>query len=119
MQKDNRFFDDLSKFLNGLAGTMAGMGREAQSTASERAREWFDGMDFVSREEFDAVKAMAATAREEADALKARVDALEKGTKPKAPAKKAPVKKAPAKKAPVRKPAAKKASPRKPAAPKT
>ena len=114
MQKDNRFFDDLSKFLNGLAGTMAGMGREAQSTARERAREWFDGMDFVSREEFDAVKAMAATAREEADALKARVDALEKGTKPKAPAKKAPVKKAP-----VRKPAAKKASPRKPAAPKT
>jgi BMFP domain-containing protein YqiC len=40
-------------------------------------REWIGGMDFVSREEFDAVKAMAAKAREENDALRARVVALE------------------------------------------
>jgi BMFP domain-containing protein YqiC len=77
MQSENRFFDDMSKMLNGFAGTMAGMGREAEAAMRERAREWIAGMDFVSREEFEAVKAMAAAARDEADALKARLDALE------------------------------------------
>ena len=77
MQSQNRFFDDLSKVLNGLAGTVAGVGREAESSARERAKEWFGGMDFVSRDEFDAVKEMAAKARAEADALKKRIDALE------------------------------------------
>jgi BMFP domain-containing protein YqiC len=77
MQSDNRIFDDLSKFVNGAAGTISGMGREAESSARTRAREWIGGLDFVSREEFDAVKAMAAAARDENDALKARLDALE------------------------------------------
>lgn len=82
MQSQNRIFDDLSKFLNGAAGTVAGMGREAEAAARERAREWIGGLDFVSREEFDAVKAMAATARDEVDALKARLEKLEaKGVK--------------------------------------
>lgn len=83
MQADNRLFDDFAKFVNGAAGTFAGMGREAQDSARARAREWIGGLDFVSREEFDAVKAMASAARDEADALKARLDALEaKGTGP-------------------------------------
>ena len=43
----------------------------------ERARSWIGGLDFVSRDEFEAVKAMAAAARDEADALRARLDALE------------------------------------------
>lgn len=77
MQSENRFFDDLAKLVNGAAGTVAGMGREFESTARERAKEWIGGMDFVSREEFDTVKAMAATAREEVELLKARLDALE------------------------------------------
>jgi BMFP domain-containing protein YqiC len=77
MQSENRLFDDVVKFVNGAAGTLAGMGREAEAATRERAREWIGGMDFVSREEFDAVKAMAAAARDEADALKARLDALE------------------------------------------
>ncbi|PCD01718.1 hypothetical protein COC42_16535 [Sphingomonas spermidinifaciens] len=77
MQTENRLFDDLAKILNGAAGTIAGMGREAESAARERAREWIGGLDFVSRDEFEAVKAMAAAARDENDALKARVDALE------------------------------------------
>jgi BMFP domain-containing protein YqiC len=77
MQTENRIFDDLSKLINGAAGTIAGMGREAESAARERAREWIGGMDFVSRDEFEAVKAMAAAARDEADALKARIAALE------------------------------------------
>lgn len=98
MQSQNKFFDDLAKVLNGLAGTMAGVGREAESSARERAKEWFGGMDFVSREEFDAVKDMAAKARAEADALKKRIEALEKGGA-KAPAAKRPA----AKRTPARK----------------
>ena len=77
MQSENRLFDDLVKFVNGAAGTLAGMGREAEAASRERAREWIGGLDFVSRDEFEAVKAMAAAARDEADALKARLDALE------------------------------------------
>ncbi|WP_230483772.1 accessory factor UbiK family protein [Sphingomonas sp. Leaf21] len=77
MQADNKLFDDFAKVMNGLAGTVAGMGREAESSARSRAREWIGGLDFVSREEFEVVKAMAVAARDEADALKARLDALE------------------------------------------
>jgi BMFP domain-containing protein YqiC len=77
MQTDNRLFDDLVKIVNGAAGTFAGMARETEATARERAREWIGGLDFVSREEFEAVKAMAAAARDDADALKARVAELE------------------------------------------
>lgn len=77
MQSENRLFDDFVKMVNGVAGTMAGMGREAEASTREKMREWMAGMDFVSRDEFDAVKAMAAAAREENEALKARVAALE------------------------------------------
>ena len=77
MQADNKIFDDFVKFVNGAAGTLAGVGREAEAGARSRAKEWIGGLDFVSREEFDAVKAMAAAARDDADALRARLDALE------------------------------------------
>jgi BMFP domain-containing protein YqiC len=84
MQSENRFFDDLGKIINGAAGTIAGVGREFEANAKEKAREWMAGMDFVSREEFEAVKVMAATAREECEQLKARLDALERNSVPKA-----------------------------------
>lgn len=77
MQSQNKIFEDLSKIVNGAAGTLAGMGREAEASARERAKEWIGGLDFVSRDEFEAVKAMAAAARDEVDALRARLDALE------------------------------------------
>lgn len=77
MQSQNRLFDDLAKVLNGAAGTVAGMTREAQTAMQDRAREWIGGLDMVSREEFEAVKAMAVAAREENEALKARIAALE------------------------------------------
>lgn len=77
MQSDNRFFDDFVKMVNGAAGTIAGVGREAEAGARARAKEWIGGLDFVSRDEFEAVKAMAVAARDEADALRARLDALE------------------------------------------
>ncbi|MES2057822.1 MAG: accessory factor UbiK family protein [Pseudomonadota bacterium] len=77
MQSDNKLFDDFVKFVNGAAGTLAGVGREAEAGARSRAKEWIGGLDFVSRDEFEAVKAMAAAARDDADALRARLDALE------------------------------------------
>ena len=81
MQSENRLFDDLAKLVNGAAGTIAGMGREAEAATREKAREWIGGLDFVSRDEFEAIKAIAIAAREEADALKARLDALEAASK--------------------------------------
>ena len=86
MQSENRLFDDFVKVMNGAAGTLAGMTREAQAAMQDRARDWIGGLDLVSREEFEAVKAMAVAAREENEALKARLDALE-GTGKAAPAK--------------------------------
>ena len=76
MQSENKMFDDFVKMVNGFAGTMAGMGREAESSAREKMREWMAGADFVGRDEFEAVKAMAAAARDENEALKARIVAL-------------------------------------------
>ncbi|MGI8704522.1 MAG: accessory factor UbiK family protein [Sphingomicrobium sp.] len=77
MQSENRLFDDFVKMMNGVAGTMAGMGREAEDSMREKMREWVGGMDFVSRDEFDAVKAMAAAAREENEILRSRIASLE------------------------------------------
>jgi BMFP domain-containing protein YqiC len=77
MQSENPLIADFVKIANSAAGTFAGMTREAREGARERMKEALGGLDFVSRDEFDAVKAMAATAREQAEALEARVAALE------------------------------------------
>ena len=87
MQSQNRIFDDLVKMMNGVAGTMAGVGREAEASMRDKMREWVGGMDFVSREEFEAVKAMAVAARDENEALAKRIAELEAGAKPAAAAK--------------------------------
>ncbi|MGZ3199417.1 MAG: accessory factor UbiK family protein [Croceibacterium sp.] len=77
MQSENPLLADFVKMANSAAGTFAGMTREAREGARERFKEALGGLDFVSREEFDAVKDMAAKAREENEALAARVAALE------------------------------------------
>lgn len=82
MQSQNRFFEDLAKLATGAAGTLAGVGREMEGSMRQAFERMVGGMDLVTREEFDAVKAMAATARAEAEALKARLDALEGKTTP-------------------------------------
>ena len=73
MQSQSKFFDDLAKVVNGAAGTFAGMVREGEAGAKERAREWIGGLDFVSRDEFDATRDLLMAARAEIDALKAKV----------------------------------------------
>ena len=77
MQSENPLIADFVKMANSAAGTLAGMTREARENARERMKEALGGLDFVSREEFDAVKAMAAKAREENEKLAERVAALE------------------------------------------
>jgi BMFP domain-containing protein YqiC len=86
MQTENRLFDDFVRMMNGAAGTFAGMTREAQASFKERVKEWVGGMDFVTRDEFEAVKAMAIAARDENDALLARIAALEAAAAPSSPA---------------------------------
>ena len=76
MQSQNKFFDDLAKVVSGAAGTVAGMARETEAAARERAREWIGGLDLVSREEFEAQKDLLAAARAEIETLKARLDAM-------------------------------------------
>lgn len=77
MQSQNRMFDDFVKMMNGAAGTFAGMTREAEGAFRDRVRDWIGGLDMVSRDEFEAVKAIAVAAREEAQGLRTRIEALE------------------------------------------
>lgn len=77
MQSENPIIADFVRLANSAAGTLAGMTRETRDSARERMREAMGGLDFVSREEFDAVKDMAARAREENEKLAERIAALE------------------------------------------
>lgn len=77
MQSENPLIADLVKVANSAAGTFAGMTREAREGAREKMKQALGGLDFVSREEFDAVKDMAATAREKVEILEAKIIALE------------------------------------------
>jgi BMFP domain-containing protein YqiC len=77
MQSENPLIADFVKLANSAAGTLAGMTREARQGARERMKEALGGLDFVSREEFDAVKDMASRCREDCAKLEARIAALE------------------------------------------
>jgi BMFP domain-containing protein YqiC len=77
MQSENPLIADFVKIANAAAGTFAGMTREAREGARERMKEALGGLDFVSREEFDAVKDLAANAREKVEILEAKIAALE------------------------------------------
>jgi len=77
MQSENPLIADFVKLANAAAGTFAGMTREAREAARERMKGALGGLDFVSREEFDAVKDMASRCREDCTKLEARIAALE------------------------------------------
>ncbi|MCA0204502.1 MAG: accessory factor UbiK family protein [Proteobacteria bacterium] len=80
MQPGNKIFDDLSKLMTNAMGVAQGARAEAETAMKSIMDRWFADRDFVSREEFDAVRAMAQKAREENEALKARIEALEAKT---------------------------------------
>lgn len=77
MQTQSSVFDDLAKLMTGAMGLAQGMQDEAKSFMRSQADRFVAEMDLVSREEFEAVKQLAAQARAEADALKERLAALE------------------------------------------
>ena len=77
MTGPNRLFDDLSKLMTNAMGVAQGARTEAETAMKGWIDRWMADRDFVTREEFEAVKAMAVKAREENEALKARLDALQ------------------------------------------
>lgn len=82
MQGPNRLFDDLSKLMTNAMGVAQGARTEAETAMKGWMDRWLADRDFVTREEFDAVRAMAQKAREENEALKARIAALESRAAP-------------------------------------
>ncbi len=78
MQGKNRIFDDAARMAGGAVGTLAGIRREVEALVRQQLDRLLDQFDLVSRDEFDAVKEMAAAARAEQEELARRVAALEK-----------------------------------------
>lgn len=82
MQVKNPLLDDIARLASGALGAASGVKGEVEVLVRERLHRLLDGMELVGREEFEAVKAMAAKAREEQDILAARLDALEGKARP-------------------------------------
>ncbi|MBP9950479.1 MAG: accessory factor UbiK family protein [Cypionkella sp.] len=81
MQPGNKLFDDMSKLMTNAMGVAQGAKTEAETAMKGFIDRWMADRDFVTREEFDAVRMMAQKAREENEALSARIAALEGKTK--------------------------------------
>lgn len=77
MQSRNKILDDISQLMTNAMGVAQGARDEAETAMKGMLDRWLADRDFVTREEFDAVRSMAQKAREENEALKARIEALE------------------------------------------
>ena len=73
----NRILDDFAKLMTDAAGAAQGLRREVETAFQSQAERFLNNMDVVKREEFEAVREMAARARDENEALKARIETLE------------------------------------------
>ena len=82
MQTRNKILDDLAALMSNAVGVAQGARIEAENAIKSAMDRWLADRDFVTRDEFDAVRAMAQKAREENDTLRARLDALEAEKKP-------------------------------------
>ena len=82
MQTRNKIMDDISQLMTNAMGVAQGAREEAETAMKSLMDRWLADRDLVTREEFDAVRAMAQKAREENEALAARLDALEAAAKP-------------------------------------
>lgn len=89
MQKDSRLFDDLARVAGGAMSSFGALRDEAEARLRDRLEGILERMDLVRRDEFDAVREMAIKAREENALMAARLDALERKTKPAAKRKRA------------------------------
>ena len=82
MQTRNKIMDDISQLMTNAMGVAQGAKDEAENAVKSMMDRWLADRELVTREEFDAVRAMAVKAREENAALLARLEALEaKGKK--------------------------------------
>ena len=81
MQSRSKLFDDMSQLMTNAMGVAQGAREEAETAMKSMIDRWLADRDFVTREEFDAARAMAQKAREENEALKARIEALEAAAK--------------------------------------
>ena len=79
MQTRNKLFDDISQLMTNAMGVAQGAREEAETAMKSMIDRWLADRDFVTREEFDAVQALARKAREENAELAARLEALEQG----------------------------------------
>jgi len=77
MQTRNKIMEDIGQLMTNAMGVAQGAKDEAENAMKSMMDRWLADRDFVTRDEFDAVRAMAQKAREENEALKARLDALE------------------------------------------
>jgi BMFP domain-containing protein YqiC len=80
MQSRNKILEDVSQLMTNAMGVAQGAREEAETAMKGWVDRWLADRDFVTREEFDAVRAMAQKAREENETLKARIETLEKGS---------------------------------------
>ena len=78
MQNRNKIFDDISQLVTNAMGVAQGARDEAETAFKSLVDRWMADQNFVTREEFDAVRTMAQKAREENEALRVRLEALEK-----------------------------------------
>ena len=77
MQTKNKFMDDIGQIMTNAVGVAQGAKDEAETALKGLVDRWLADRNFVTREEFEAVRGMAQKAREQNDALAARLDALE------------------------------------------
>ncbi len=77
MQSRGKIFEDISQLMTNAMGVAQGAREEAETAMKSWMDRWLADRDLVTREEFEAVRAMAQKAREENEALKARIEALE------------------------------------------
>jgi BMFP domain-containing protein YqiC len=82
MQKDSRFFDDIAKMMSGATNMAFDAKREVEAMIAAQLEALLGKTSLVTRDEFEAVKAMALKAREENDTLRAELHALQDGKKP-------------------------------------
>jgi BMFP domain-containing protein YqiC len=78
VQTTNRFFDEMARLMNDAAGVASGVRREVETIFQTQAERILRNLDVVTREEFEAIKEMAARAREENERLSARIAELER-----------------------------------------
>ena len=77
MQTRNKILDDLGQLMTNAMGVAQGAKDEAETAVNSLVDRWLADRDLVTREEFDAVRAMAEKARAENEALARRLEALE------------------------------------------